>query len=125
MDRAADGNLVLDERHGYPDGGEAVEEVGRAIEWIDDPSKAFGHAARLLAEHRDVRCFLVEERPDRGLARDVDLGHPVSRKAFGLTLRWPSPGADRVAAHERGSPGGDAHPLEVHRHVGTLPTGAA
>src|SRR5512132_3690073 len=45
VDRTRDGNLVFDERHGYPDGGEAVEEVGRAIEWIDDPSKAFGHTA--------------------------------------------------------------------------------
>src|SRR6266576_2792875 len=115
-------DLVLHERNGYADGGETVEEVGRAIQRIDDPSKAFGHSPRLLAEHRDVRCFLVEERPDRRLAREVDLGDPIPRESFGLTLRGPSSGADDFAAHERGSSSGGAHPFEVDRHGGTLPT---
>jgi len=121
--RACHRDLVHHERNGYADGGEAVEEVGRAIQRIDDPSKAFGHAPRLLPEHGDVRCFLLEERPDRGLAREVDLGDPITRESLRLTLRGPSSGADHFAAHERGLSSGGAHPFEVDRHVGTLPTG--
>ena len=124
MDGAGERNLIFHERDGYPDSGEAVEEVGGPIERVDDPAQALDHPSRLLAEHRHVRCFLLEERPDRGLARDVDLGDPIPRTALSFALRGPSSAPDRVATHERGSSGGDAHPFEVERHEGTLPTGA-
>src|SRR5207247_6279487 len=125
VDRARERNPILDERDGYPDRGEPVEEVGGPIERVDDPSQTLDRPTRLLAEHRHVRCFLLEERPDRGLARDVDLGHPIAREALGFALRARPCAADGVPAHERGSSGGDAHPFEVDRHGGTLPTGMA
>src|SRR5437016_928559 len=61
VDRAGERNLIFHERDGYPDSGEAVEEVGGPIERVDDPTQALDHPSRPIAEHRHVRSLLLAE----------------------------------------------------------------
>jgi hypothetical protein len=56
----------------------AVDEVGRAVQRIDDPCVlGVPHRAGLLGEHRVIRVGLQQRVDDRALGGMVDLGDEV------------------------------------------------
>ena len=68
-DRAGDRTPVLHQRDRHPDRREAVDEVGRAVQRVDDPAAPRRSAAALLAVERDLGRRLAQERLDRGCSR--------------------------------------------------------
>ncbi len=66
---ADDGTAVLHQRHRDAHDREAVQEVGRAVERIDQPPEGLAVTAPLLAEDGDPGRLLVEDAPDHVLAR--------------------------------------------------------
>lgn len=63
-----------------------VEEVDRAVEWIDDPATAAAaeHVVALLADDPVVRRVASQQGPDGLLGGDVGLADRVDRAALGL-----------------------------------------
>ncbi len=63
---------------GHRERREAVQEVGRAVERIDDPDGVvLAAAAALLGEHRVVRIVVADDADDFLLRVAVDLAHEV------------------------------------------------
>ena len=63
----------------HADHREAVQEVGGAVERVDEPADVARARPALLAEERDVGRGIGEHLADRALARRVDVAHPVAR----------------------------------------------
>ena len=121
MDDADHRPTVGDQRDRHADDGEAVHEVGGAVERVDEPPDVGALAAGLLAEERELGCGVVQELADRVLARRVGVAHPVARPLRAHVAR-ATEGVehDRSAGRGRASRG-DEQPVEVeidrHRPV--------
>ena len=68
-----------DEPDRHADHREAVQEVGGAVERVDEPPDLGPLAAALLAEEGDLRRGVRQRRADRALAREVDRRSPSRR----------------------------------------------
>ena len=87
---------VLD-RDRYCEGREAVQEIRRAVERIDDPHVlAVAGAAALLGEERVIGMAAANGRDDLGLGLAVDVGDEVVA-ALGIDLERIE---TREAAHD-------------------------
>src|SRR5581483_9060447 len=99
-----------------------VEEVGGAVERIDEPTELRTIPAFFLAEHRDLGLRGEEVVTDRALARGVDLAHPVAR-ALQLGMHvGPECAAHDLTTGARGTDRELAQGVEIElaRHVATI-----
>ena len=113
---------IFDECHRDGDDREPVQEVGGAVERIDQPVPVGREPAALFADERDVRGGFGQEARDRPFARSVDDRHVVTG-ALLLRLARSARGQDRRAS-DAGRIGGDGHEF-VRRHPATLPSAGA
>ena len=75
---ADDRFAVGDERDRHPHHRQAVHEVGRPVERVDEPADVGALAATLLTEERELGRRVVEHRLDGRFARGVGIAHPVA-----------------------------------------------
>ena len=125
---ADDGDAVFDQRDRHAHDRELVQEVGGAVEGVDEPSQRAALTALFLAEHGDVGEGIGEDGSDRPLAGGVGLAHPVAREALGVD----GMGAAERVAHDlptrvRSRHGSVEERVEIHsvprrraQHVGQL-----
>ena len=85
-----------------PDRVEAVHEVRRSVERIDQPTGVEILAAGLFAEHGQTGVA-GEQLPDRLLAREVGFAHPVARRLLPHAFEMTEVPAHDVAARVRGA----------------------
>ena len=104
------------QRHAHRPGGEAVEEVDRAVERVHDPAPpARGPAARaLLADQAVVRPLGLEQLPDRPLGLPIGVRDQIGRRR----LRGDALGRPPVVAqqHLAGRARGPLGQLEIGAH---------
>ena len=113
VDHADHRATVGHQRDRHADDGEAVHEVGGAVERVDEPADVGALTTGLLAEERELGRGVVQELADRVLARRVGVAHPVAG-----TLRAHVARAAERVEHDRGTrrgrtPGGVEQPVEI------------
>ena len=97
---ADDRHAVFDEAHRYADRVEAVQEVGGAVERIDEPTRLEVVAPGFLTEDRQPRVSR-EQLADRLLTREVGFAHPVARRLLPHLLETTEVPAHDIAARAK------------------------
>jgi len=86
------------ERDRDADGREPVQEVGRSVQWVDEPAHVAAPTPALLAEHRQGWRGAFERGPYRCLAGRVDVADPVAGSLLTCIPRRPELLSDDRAA---------------------------
>ena len=102
MHDSDDRHVVLDETDRDADRFEAVQEVGGAVERVDEPAERTARSSGFLTEDRNVGPCLDERSPHHGFAAQIGSAHPVARRLLAhLPRRAELLGDDRAAEARR------------------------